>query len=76
MSKALHDLPHRRPSGEVTAATRTNLGRNFDLWTFVCGRCGWKVESARTVNHQQAVADALIRSHIQGHDAAPPEPQP
>lgn len=46
-----------------------------DLWTWICARCGWKADSQRTVNHQQAVADALIRCHIQQHEKLPGDPE-
>lgn len=42
--------------------------RSVDWWTWKCARCGWEVKSQRTVNFQQAVAEVLIRLHIQQHD--------
>jgi hypothetical protein len=41
---------------------------SVDLWTWTCARCDWKASDARTVNGQQAVAEALIRVHIGAHD--------
>lgn len=42
---------------------------SVDLWTFVC-ECGWRVESQRTVNNQQSLAEVLIRLHLRTHESA------
>lgn len=34
-----------------------------DWWTWTCALCGWKVESERTVNNQQVVAEAIVRAY-------------
>ncbi len=43
---------------------------HVDWWSWQCATCGWKVKSQLTVNHQEAVADTLIKRHLQEHAAA------
>lgn len=41
---------------------------SVDWWSWKCARCPWTAESQRTVNNQQAVAEVLVRLHIQSHE--------
>jgi hypothetical protein len=40
-----------------------------DHWSFKCARCDWKAMDEFTVNAQPSVAEALVRRHINAHEA-------
>ncbi len=41
---------------------------NVDWWTWKCARCGFTAKDAFTINPQQAVAEAIVRVHIESHE--------
>ncbi len=65
--------------GLPPAADTGAMMLQVDWWTWECAQCGWKAASARTVNFQQSVAEAVIRVHIESHKSeavAHPPPTP
>ncbi len=43
--------------------------RSVDWWSWKCLRCDFKAQDKFTVNPQQCIAEAIVREHIQSHQA-------